>query len=93
MTCAAIKFYGNDQEHPENASICQMLSSFANYRQEFETYFINKEFFDMGKDKIVETYSRTPITKKVYEEISEKRRIQLRNELITKEIERKKNQP
>lgn len=88
--CVSVKFYGNDREHPANASVCQMLTSFADYRREFETYFINKEFFDMWKEKLVKTYANAQLTKKVYEDLPEERRIALRNALILEEVERTK---
>ena len=86
--CVSVKFYGNDQEHPENASICNMLASFAEYRREFEAYFINKEFFDMWKETILKRYSDAPLKKRVYEELSEKRRRELRDALLIEEAER-----
>lgn len=80
--CVAIKFYGNDTQHSENASLCQMLSSFANYRQEFETYFIDKEFYDAHKDRLSERYMEVPLEKKVYRYMPTDERIALRNKLL-----------
>ena len=87
----ALKFFGNEKEYPVNASVCQMLASFAEYRREFESYFINKEFFDTLKDKCTAYHDGTPLIRKQYEEIPEDQRIALRNAKILAEAEKAKS--
>lgn len=79
---ASIKFYGNDSEHSYNASICQFLSSFNQYREQYENYFSDKETFDFWKTKTLETDSQYSVTQKEYPNMTFEERIRKRDALL-----------
>jgi len=87
----AIKFYGNDSEHPQNASMCQLLGSFEENRNSFETYWTTKELFDIWKRNRIEHFSEMALTKKEYHELDNTTRLKLRNELLEKNYGPKKD--
>ena len=80
----AIKFYGNDKEHPSNQEICLFLSSLEENRSSFESYFTSGEIYELWKEKQVEYYSAIPLTKKEYPELDTATRMKLRNEQLEK---------
>lgn len=79
---ASIKFYGNDSEHSYNGSICQFLSSFNQYREQYENYFSDKETFDFWKAKTLDADSNYPVTQKEYPDMSFEERIRKRDALL-----------
>ena len=86
----AIKFYGNDKEHPSNQEICLFLSSLEENRSSFESYFTSGEIYEIWKEKQVEYYSALPLTKREYPELDTATRMKLRNEQLEKKYSQKK---
>ena len=79
---ASIRFYGNDAEHIRNRDLCQFLTSFRDKREEFETYFTDKETYDYWKQKLLERDSDIMLTRKEYEKLSFQERIRRRDALL-----------
>jgi len=88
---AALKFFGNDKEHPQNHSICQLLGSFDDVRSEFDSYFSDRETYDYRKDRILQVYSDIQLTKRVPEELSFKERLKRRDALLEDQLAQKKS--
>lgn len=86
---ASLKFYGNDKEHTMNGDICNFLSSLAENRESFESYFTSKEMFDNWKEQKINYFSSLPLTKKVYAELDNATRMKLRNELLERQFQEK----
>ena len=82
----AIKFYGNDKEHTGNADMCELLSSFEENRNGFESYFTSKEMYDIWKREKIDTYSQISLNKKVYPKLDSMTRTKLRNEYLEKQF-------
>ena len=76
---AKLVFYGNDEEHPFNADVCNILKELSDNLFDLESYSITKEQFDSMKNKSVEYYS-LPLTQKEFEELT-------RDEILKKRIE------
>ena len=86
----AIKFYGNDKEHTENADMCEFLSSFEENRNGFESYFTSKEMYDIWKREKADAYSQISLHKKVYKEIYKIILTNLKNEYLEKQFKNNK---
>ncbi len=87
---ASIKFYGNDREHAMNADMCKFLGTFEEKRNSYESYFTDKELYDMWKEKSIEYYNTIPLTKKVHEELDRTEILRRRNALLEKQFEEQK---
>ena len=86
----AIKFYGNDKEHTENADMCEFLSSFEENRNGFESYCTSKEMYDIWKREKADAYSQISLNKKVYPKLDSITRTKLRNEYLEKQFKNNK---
>ena len=86
---AAIKFFGNDNDHPFNATMCNFLRSLSENRESFESYFTSKEMFDLWKEQKINNFSSILVTKKIYEELDNETRLKLRNEHFEKQLQDK----
>jgi len=87
---AAVKFYGNDTDHPHNAAVCQLLGSIEENRSSFETYWTSKELYDVWKKDRIEHFSKCGLSKKVIPELDSTTRLKLRNELMEEQFKSKK---
>lgn len=80
--------YGNDHKHPLNADLCRILRKVIDRNFDLESYAIDRETFEMQKEKDI-SYFNMPLTRKEYPDISReermKRHIDFLNEAYKKE--------
>lgn len=86
----AIRFYGNDTEHTANADICNLLGSLSEYRENFESFFIDMEMFNLWKAQRLEYYKDSALTNKEYEILDTSTRLKLRNEKLKEQFDTQK---
>ena len=87
----SVTFYGNDDEHPQNASVCQFLESLESSRSSYESYFTDLESFEDWKNTIKGKYTGIELSKKKYEKLSFEERIKMRDAFLEKMYLEKKS--
>ena len=83
---AKITFLWNRKGYPSNTTFCSIIRSVEEHYSELKTYLLSKERYDIEKERTVEYYSRLPLTKKhfpelTYDEIIKRRRESLENSI------------
>lgn len=87
---AAIRFYGNDKEHPCNGELCQFLSAFRGRREEVETFMIDRELYEDWKENALARGENIRLTKREREYLSYQERIRRRDALIEARLKKAK---
>lgn len=76
---AELVFYGNGEDHPYNADVCNILKELSDNLFNLKSYAITKPQFDSLKENAIEYYS-LPLTQKEFEDLS-------RDEILKRRIE------
>lgn len=86
----SLKFKGNDPDADLNASLCLLLENFKKERQKYETYWIDRQAFDLWVEKELTYHADSILEDKQEEILSDMERIQRRNDLDRKILEEMK---
>ncbi|MBQ2667168.1 MAG: helix-turn-helix transcriptional regulator [Clostridia bacterium] len=86
----SLKFNGNDPTADLNSSLCLLLENFKKERQKYETYWIDRQAFDLWVEKELTYHADCTLEDKPEEILSDMERIQRRNDLDRKMLEEMK---
>ena len=78
----SLKFNGKDMSADYNADMCLFLENWAENRESFNSYEMNKASYNKWQDETLAYYSATALQSKEPEEIDEDTRIAKRNEYL-----------
>ena len=77
-----LTLYANDKKFKANGDAQQLIKKVYNDFKELETYSISKDTYELAKEKTREQYSKFPITKKLYPEMSYEELLEHRLEYV-----------
>ena len=83
-----ITFDSRDEEHKMNMDICMFLSTYAEHRESFESYFVGKDMYELWQKNQIEYYDKLPLTRKEFDDLDSATRTRLRNELLRKKLDK-----
>lgn len=88
-TCS-LRFDGNNRSADMNSSLCLVLEKFRDERDKLETYWTDQASFDLWIEKELAYYADARLTDREPEVLTMMERIQRRNELDRKMLEKMK---
>ena len=85
-----LTFYGNDKEHKYNADLCFLIDRVYKSYEDFTTYAIDQDMYELTKERNRNSYSNTPLTKKEYPTLTRDEMLQKRIEFLKQITDEKK---
>lgn len=69
-----ITVFGNDRRYKYNPDLCNLIRSVKNNFSDLETYAVEKDIYDMAKEKTIGYYT-LPLTQKQFPQLSREERL------------------
>lgn len=79
-----LTFFGNDKEHESNADICFLIDKVSKDHEDFTSFAIGNDMYELAKQQTRNQYAKRPLTKKEYPNLSRDEILQKRFEYLKK---------